>query len=53
MIGQFCFHRQTIPLEFAHFAGIACEHFDSTGGAAGVAAAAMEDVDAGIFNRKY
>jgi hypothetical protein len=36
--------------ELAHFAGIAFEDFDAAGGAAGVAAAAVKDVDAGVFN---
>ena len=49
VIVESSFHRQPVALEFTHLTGVAGEHFDPTGGAASVASATMEDVDAGIF----
>ena len=47
---QLGFHREPVALEFPHLARIAVEHLDATGGAAGVAATAMQNVYAGIFD---
>jgi hypothetical protein len=53
VVWQFSFHRQAITLEFAHFARISGEDFDSARRTASIAAAAMEDVNPGILKNEY
>jgi hypothetical protein len=50
--GEFCFDGETVSFEFAHFAGVAFEEFDATGRAASVAAAAVKNIDAGVFDNE-
>src|SRR6185312_6417937 len=47
------FQRQTVTLKFSHLTRIAFEQFNPASGAASVAAAAMKNVDSGIFNYQY
>jgi hypothetical protein len=49
---EFSLHSETIPLEFAHFTGLARKNFNTASGATSVATTAMEDVDSGILNHK-
>jgi hypothetical protein len=44
VIRQVGFHSQTIALELAHFAGIACEHLYAASRAARVSTTAMKNV---------
>src|SRR5690349_22120364 len=47
---EFGLHREAIAFEFAHFARVAFEQLDAAGGAASVAAAAVKNIDAGVFD---
>ena len=46
------FHRESIAFELTHFTRVALEKFNAASCATSVAAAAVQDVDAGVFNDK-
>jgi hypothetical protein len=50
VVCQFSLHGKAITFDFPHFTRISREHFNPAGGAAGVATAAMENVDSGVFD---
>lgn len=50
---QFGFNRESIALEFSHFAGFAVENLDAASGATGIAAAAVKNIDTSIFERQH
>jgi hypothetical protein len=47
--GKFGFDSEAIAFEFAHRAGIAFQDFDAAGRATSVAAAAVKNIDTGVF----
>jgi hypothetical protein len=53
VVPEFSFHRQAVALQLAHLARVSIEHLDATRRAAGVTAASMQDIDAGVFNGQY
>jgi hypothetical protein len=50
---EISFHGQSIALELAHLARIAGENFDTAGGAASVAATAMQNIDSCVLEDEY
>jgi hypothetical protein len=46
---EFSFDGETISFEFSHFTGLTFENFDAARRAARVSAAAVKNVDTGIF----
>jgi hypothetical protein len=47
------FHGEAVSFELAHFTGLTFENLNATSGAARVAAAAVQDVDACVFDGEY
>jgi hypothetical protein len=51
--GKVRFNSEPITLEFSHLTRITSQHCDAASSTASIATAAMEDVDAGIFDSEY
>jgi hypothetical protein len=53
VVGKFGLHRQTIALKLAHWAKVSFENLDTAGGATGIAAAAVKNIDASVFENQH
>jgi hypothetical protein len=47
---ELSFHSETVALEFLHFTGFALKDLNAARGATRVAAAAVKNVNSGVFN---
>ena len=50
---EFGFNREPITLEFTHFLRFAFKNLNPASGATSIAAAAVQNIDAGIFQRQH